>query len=280
MQRGLALLTFGAIYLVLLKSLHWKLILTQTTAAGGDMGSHHYVATFLREELLPRGRVSGWAPGWFAGIPMLTFYFPLPYVLIAALTLPLGDQVAFKLVTVLGLLLLPVTCWAAFRLLRLREPAPLLAACAATVFLFMHQVTPTEQFTIWGGNIASTMAGEFPFSISFALLPLALAVLWRVCEDGKGWRAAALLVSAVVLSHILTTIVLVLGAAVLVVRRPPAAALASFRRLALVMGVAFCLTAFWGLPFVLRVQYTAHFRWRSWATTACCSPTRSGPISC
>ena len=68
------------------------------------MGSHHYVATFLREELLPRGRVSGWAPGWFAGIPMLTFYFPLPYVLIAALTLPLGDQVAFKLVTVLGLL--------------------------------------------------------------------------------------------------------------------------------------------------------------------------------
>ena len=261
MQRGLALLTFGAIYLVLLKSLHWKLILTQTTAAGGDMGSHHYVATFLREELLPRGRVSGWAPGWFAGIPMLTFYFPLPYVLIAALTLPLGDQVAFKLVTVLGLLLLPVTCWAAFRLLRLREPAPLLAACAATVFLFMHQVTPTEQFTIWGGNIASTMAGEFPFSISFALLPLALAVLWRVCEDGKGWRAAALLVSAVVLSHILTTIVLVLGAAVLVVRRPLAAALASFRRLALVMGVAFCLTAFWGLPFVLRVQYTAHFRW-------------------
>ncbi|MET0477537.1 MAG: hypothetical protein ABW222_06225, partial [Actinomycetota bacterium] len=175
MQRGLSVLTFGAIYLVLLKTLHWNLILSATTAAGGDMGSHHYVATFLREDLLPRGRVTGWAPGWFAGIPMLTFYFPLPYVLIAVLTLPLGDQVAFKLVTVLGLLALPVTCWGAFRVLRLREPAPLLAACAATVFLFMSQVTPTQQFTIWGGNIASTMAGEFPFSISFALLPLALA---------------------------------------------------------------------------------------------------------
>jgi 6-pyruvoyl-tetrahydropterin synthase related domain len=260
-QRVLAVLAFGTIYLVLLRSLHWKLILTQTTAAGGDMGSHHYVATFLREELLPRGRVTGWAPGWFGGIPMLTFYFPIPYALIALLTLPLGDQVAFKLVTALGILLLPATCWAAFRVLRLREPVPLLAACAAAVFLFMSQVTPTEQFTIWGGNIASTMAGEFPFSISFALLPLALAVLWRVCEDGKGWRAAALLVSAVVLCHILTTIVLVLGAVVLVLRRPLAAALASFRRLALVMGVAFCLTAFWGLPFILRVQYTAHFRW-------------------
>jgi 6-pyruvoyl-tetrahydropterin synthase related domain len=260
-QRGLTVLTFGAIYLILLKALHWNLILSATTAAGGDMGSHHYVATFLREELLPRGRVTGWAPGWFAGIPMLTFYFPLPYALIAALTLPLGDQVAFKVVTVLGLLALPATCWGAFRVLRLREPAPLLAACGACVFLFMSQVTPTQQFTIWGGNIASTMAGEFPFSISFALLPLALAVLWRVCEDGKGWRAAALLVSALVLSHILTTIILVLGATGLLLRRPLSVALTSFRRLALVMGVAFCLTAFWGLPFILRVQYTAHFRW-------------------
>jgi hypothetical protein len=209
-QRGLTVLTFGAIYLVLLKTLQWNLILRATTAAGGDMGSHHYVATFLREDLLPRGRV---------------------------------------------------TCWGAFRVLRLREPAPLLAACGACVFLFMAQVTPTQQFTIWGGNIASTMAGEFPFSISFALVPLALAVLWRVCEDGKGWRAAALLVAAVVLSHILTTIVLVFGATGLLLRRPLAAALASFRRLALIMGVAFCLTAFWALPFILRLPYTAHFRW-------------------
>jgi hypothetical protein len=260
-QRGLTMVTFGAIYLVLLKTLHWNLILTATTAAGGDMGSHHYVATFLREDLLPRGRVTGWAPGWFAGIPMLTFYFPLPYVLIALLTFPLGDQVAFKLVTALGLLALPLTCWGAFRVLRLREPAPLLAACGATAFLFMAQITPTEQFTIWGGNIASTMAGEFPFSISFALLPLALAVLWRVCEDGRGWRTAALLVAALVLSHILTTIVLVLSVVVLVLRRPLAAALASMRRLALVLGVGFCLAAFWALPFLLRVQYTAHFRW-------------------
>ena len=49
-QRGLTVLTFGAIYLVLLKALHLNLILTATTAAGGDMGSHHYVATFLRED--------------------------------------------------------------------------------------------------------------------------------------------------------------------------------------------------------------------------------------
>jgi hypothetical protein len=141
--------------------------------------------------------------------------------------------------------------------LRLREPAPLLAACAATVFLFMSQVTPTQQFTIWGGNIASTMAGEFPFSISFALLPLALAVLWRVCEDGKGWRAAALLVAALVLSHILTTIVLVLGATGCCAW--PLAGL-SFGAWPWSWG-GVLPDRLLGLPFMLRVPYTAHFRW-------------------
>ena len=124
------------------------------------------------------------------------------------------------------------------------------------------------------------MAGEFPFSISFALLPLALAVLWRVCEDGKGWRAAALLVSAVVLCHILTTIVLVLGAVVLVLRRPLAAALTSFRRLALVMGVAFCLTAFWGCRSCCACSTPPTSAGPRSRSTACCSPTRSGRTCC
>jgi uncharacterized membrane protein len=105
-------------------------------------------------------------------------------------------------------------------------------------------------------------------------------VLWRVCEDGKGWRAAALLVAALVLSHILTTIVLVLGATGLLLRRPLAAALASFRRLALVLGVAFCLTAFWALPFMpARALHRATSAGTSSSSTACCCPTRSGPIS-
>src|SRR6266545_2879199 len=203
-NRVLTVVTFAAIYLVLVKVMHLNLILSRTTAAGGDMGSHHYIDTFLRTDLLPHHRITGWAPGWFAGLPMLTFYFPLPYLSIAALTPLLGNQIAFKLVTAGGPFLLPLTCWAAFKVLRLREPAPLLAACGSVVFLMMKQIGPAEadQFNIWGGNIASTMAGEFSFALSFALLPLLL-----------------------------------------------------------IFGVAFCLTAFWGLPFILRQSYTAHMKW-------------------
>jgi 6-pyruvoyl-tetrahydropterin synthase related domain len=255
-HRALTVATFAAIYLVLVRVLHLNLILSHTTAAGGDMGSHHYVAAFLREHLLPRGRVTGWAPGWFAGLPMLTFYFPLPYTLIAALSPLLGSQVAFKVVTASGLFALPLTCWGAFRVLRLPEPAPILAAAASMPFLFM------TSYTIYGGNIASTMAGEFPFAFSFALLPLALALIWRVVEEnGRGWRLTTLVVTALVLSHILTTIVLVLGATVLLLRPSPRAVGAALGQLARVFGIAFCLAAFWALPFILRIDYTAHFAW-------------------
>lgn len=255
LRRTLTLVTFASIYLALLHVLHPDLIFSRTTAAGGDMGSHHYVANFLRTELLPRGRVTGWAPGWYAGVPMLTFYFPLPYALIALLSPVFGAQIAFKLVSALGLLLLPVSAWGAFRVLRLPEPAPVLAATATLPFLMM------TSYTIYGGNIASTLAGEFPFALSFALLPLTLAVLWRVVEDGIWWKRATLLVAVLVLSHILTTIVLCLSLPILLAQPSLAEARRALLRLARVFGVAFCLVAFWALPFVLRVQYTAHFRW-------------------
>jgi len=262
-HRVLTVIGFVAIYVVLVKVLHLNLILSRTTAAGGDMGSHHYIDTFLRTDLLPRWRLTGWAPGWFAGIPMLTFYFPLPYLAIVGVTPLLGSQIAFKLITALGPFLLPLTCWGAFRMLRLREPAPLLAACASVVFLLMSQIGPgqTDQFQIWGGNIASTMAGEFPFALSFALLPLALAVMYRSVEQGKGWRLASVITAGVVLTHILTTISLIIASTMLLLQLPLANAKQVLGRLARIYGVAFCLTAFWGLTFIVRQPYTAHMKW-------------------
>jgi hypothetical protein len=277
LQRVLTVVTFVAIYYVLLKVLHLNLIFTRTTASGGDMGSHHYIDAFLRKDLLPHGNVTGWAPGWYAGIPMLTFYFPLPYVLIAALTPLLGNPIAFKLVTASGLLLLPLTCWGAFKILRLREPAPLLAAVASVVFMFMTQLTPSQVFQIYGGNVASTMAGEFPFALSFALLPLAFALLYRAVEEGKGWRAAALVISGVVLSHILSTIALVLGSSMLLLRLPLRDAVTAGLRLLRVLAVAFCITAFWALPFLLRQRYTAQFGWTQLADYGVLLPTQIRP---
>jgi hypothetical protein len=53
------------------------LMLSDTTATGGDIAAHIYTPWYLRHNLLPRGLLTGWSPGWYAGFPLLHFYFPL-----------------------------------------------------------------------------------------------------------------------------------------------------------------------------------------------------------
>src|SRR5688500_12437202 len=55
----------GAFYILL--QLQPGLIVADTTAAGGDMGAHVWGPAYLRDHLLPHGRVTGWTPDWYAG---------------------------------------------------------------------------------------------------------------------------------------------------------------------------------------------------------------------
>ena len=57
---------------------HPDLIFRNTTATGGDMGAHVWGPRYLREHLLPQGRVSGWTPDWYAGFPAYQFYMVVP----------------------------------------------------------------------------------------------------------------------------------------------------------------------------------------------------------
>ena len=108
--------------LFVLAQLHPSLLVRDTTPAGGDMGAHVWLPAFLRDHLLHHGRLTGWAPDWYLGFPALTFYFPLPSLLIVVLGVLLPYGVAFKLVTVLGLIGLPVAAWAFGRLIGMRFP--------------------------------------------------------------------------------------------------------------------------------------------------------------
>ena len=150
---------------VLFVFLHLKpsLLFANTTPSGGDMGAHVWAPAYLRDHLLPHGRLSGWAPDWYAGFPTLTFYFPLPSLAIVILDFVLPYGIAFKLVTVMGLLALPAAAFAMARLLGLRGPTPACMAVLTVPFLF------ERSYTIYGGNIPSTLAGEFSFSISLTL---------------------------------------------------------------------------------------------------------------
>lgn len=249
------LITLGVVAaaaLFVFSRLHPELIFANTTPAGGDMGAHVWGPAYMRDHLLPHFRLFGWAPSWYAGFPAFQFYFPLPSLLIVIVNLVLPYGIAFKLVTVLGLVSLPVCAWAFGRLSGMRFPGPAILACASVLFLF------DRGFTIYGGNIASTLAGEFSFSISLSLALLFLGVVARGLDTGRHRAVAAVLLALTGLCHLLPTIFAVVGAGVLLVLRPGRTR-AKF--VGGILGIGGCLAAFWSFPFFVRLPYVNNMGW-------------------
>ena len=244
-------LGLAAILLVLLDYIRPALLFLPTITAGGDTPCHYPTAAWLHDKLLPAGRLSGWYPGAYGGHPLLLYYFPLPFLLMSALTPAVGPQVAFKLGTVLGVFLMPLLAYAAFRLLGFRFPGPLLAAAAAFVFLFL------EENPIWGGTLASTLTGEFAYTYGTGLALLFLGAAYRWYARGRGpWVPAALL-AVTALAH---------GYAVLWAGFSASYFLYDARRpartlgwLAAVAGLSFALAAFWLLPLLASWGWTTPY---------------------
>jgi hypothetical protein len=228
--------------LMILFTLQPSLIIRNNTPTGGDMGAHVYGPAYLRDHLLTSFRLSGWSNDWYAGLPIYRFYMVVPALFILAFDVFLPYGIALKLVAVAGLLALPACTWLFARLARLPFPVPELLVVASTLFLF------DESFTIYGGNIASTMAGEFSFSISLAFTVLGFGVFIRGLEDGR-WRiASTVLLALAALSHGIVLLFAFLGyLLILAMHRDPA----KWRFGLPVIGAAVMLSAFWVVPFVL-----------------------------
>ena len=223
------------------------LLFASTTPNGGDMGAHVWGPAFMRDHLLPHGRVTGWAPDWYAGFAFPTFYFPLPSLLIILLDVLAPYEVAFKLITVAGMVSLPVAAWAFAKLAGLRAPGPACLAVATLPFLF------DRTFTIYGGNIASTLAGEFSYSISLSLALVFLGVVARMLDTGRHRALAGGLFALTLLSHVVPTFFAIAGALVLALMKPSVRRLGNTAVIGIVGGL---LTAFWALPFVVRLPFT------------------------
>jgi hypothetical protein len=264
-QLGVTTLVLGSCTLFVFIALHPSKLFLNTLTAGGDMGAHVWAPWFLRHHLFPHGRISGWAPAWYDGFPALTFYFPGPYLVIALLSYILPYDIAFKLVSVSGVVLLPLCAYAFGRLLRMRFPGPELLAVAMVPFLF------DRYWTIYGGNIASTLAGEFCFEISLCCALLFIGVFARSLETGKYRWLAAFLLGATLLSHLLPAFFAIVGAGIVWLTQlhrrtgaPSPMAWARRQRLgvAIVIGVVgLALTGFWLIPFAMRLGYSNDMGW-------------------
>jgi hypothetical protein len=184
------------------------LIFDDNTPTGGDFGAHVWGPAFLRDHLLPNWRFNGWSMDWYGGIPVYRFYMVLPAMAIVLVDTVLPYGVAMKLVGVAGLVTLPLCCWSFGRLARFAYPLPELFAFAGLAFAL------DESFTIYGGNVKSTMAGEFSHSISLSLAVLALGTLASGLRTGRHRVWAAVLIAASAVSHGIVLIFVAVAAVV------------------------------------------------------------------
>jgi hypothetical protein len=236
----------------LLLALHPNLILRNNTPTGGDMGAHVWAPAYLRDYLLSNFKLSGWSMDWYSGLPIYRFYMVVPALMIVLLDVVLPYGIAIKIIAVIGILALPYTTWLFGRFAKFAYPLPELFAIAATIFLF------DESFTIYGGNIASTMAGEFSFSISLSLAMLGFALLAKGLDTGKYRVLAAIIISLSALSHGIVLLFVFGGAALMLVvwnKRE------SMQFGAKVIALAVLLSSFWVLPFVTNHAYMTDMKY-------------------
>lgn len=175
-----ALIAVIAVMWVTLWQLHPSLLFSNTLDTGGDTGAHVALAAYLENTLLPHWHLTGWYPGWYDGYPLYSYYFVLPDLLAALGAHLIGFDIAFKLATILGSLLLPLCAYAMGKLFGLKGAMPAALAVATLPFLF----DPT--FTIDGGNLFSTLAGEYSFSFSLSIALLLIGLIARGVRTGKG----------------------------------------------------------------------------------------------
>jgi hypothetical protein len=176
--------------------LHPNLVLSGSLLTGGDTASHLALPAYLRTQgnlfnLTP------WYPGWFDGMPAYSYYFVLPDYFATLGSYLIGFAHAFKLATIMGSLLMPVSAYAMGKLFNAPKPVPAALSLATLPFLF------DASFTIDGGNLFSTMAGEYAFSLSLAAALLTIGLFARGMRTGRGYWVAALALSVTLAAHVL-----------------------------------------------------------------------------
>lgn len=227
------------------------LFLSNNIPTGGDMPSHYYPAKYLKDVLLPKGRIVGWMQGNYAGFPLFQVYFPFPFLLIVLLSYAIPMQVAFKIISVMGVFSLPLCSYFSIKLMHYKFPCSIIVALFTLPFLFM------EANSMWGGNIPSTLAGEFAFGIGMSLSVLLLGTLYNGIEKRGGVMINGVLLFFVGFSHAYALLFSVLTSAFFLITTKDF--VYKLKYLLKVYTLAFLLLSFWALPLIANIAYTTNF---------------------
>ena len=166
-------------------------------------------------------------------------------VLLVLLAVPMPYGVALKLVAIAGVVALPVAVWAMTRLGGVCAEGQALASVATLLFLF------DRSFNIYGGNLMSTMAGEFAYSLGLACAVVYIGVAAKGMQTGRHRVLAGGLLALTGLLHLFSAFFALAAAAALLLVLPQQARAWRDRLVWTVTSgaLAAALSAWWVLPF-------------------------------
>ena len=224
----------------------WAVALVVAGIAGagklfvGDVEANRAIAALL----LPAA-CGGWAWYLLRARPRWRVPATVAAVLLALLAVPMPYGVSIKLVAIAGVVALPVAVWAMVRIAGVGLEGQALAAAATLLFLF------DRSFNIYGGNLMSTMAGEFAYSLGLAVAVLFIGVAARGMDSASHSVGAGALLALTGLLHLFSAfLALAATAALLLTGRWRRAAWLQRLRWTLVTGaLGAALSAWWVLPF-------------------------------
>ena len=171
-----------------------ELVFSDLLPTGGDMGAHIVPTKFFVNELFNNFKLSGWSQDWFAGYPVYYFYFPLPPILTSLLNFLFPFSISFKTMVLISQILLVVS----IEMLMRKNSKEFSFYGFGVGLLYLL----TESFTIFGGNLASSLAGQYSFTYSIAFANLSIFYLIK-SKHKYSTEIAAFLIGLTVLSHLI-----------------------------------------------------------------------------
>jgi len=251
-QRILNIIFLVFIFFLMVEFLPVKYIFWDTSTTGGDTIFHYIAARVMREDFLPNLKVTSWYQGNYAGFPLFTFYGPLPFLISSLLSLIINFNISFKITTLLGVFFTPLAVYILTKCLKLSNLACLISSVLSLLFVF------NESYSMYGGNLLSTLAGEFGFSISLTLLIVFAGYIYKGIIEKKYSKFNAFLLFLVGFAHPLPFVLaIVIQIFFLLPKFHSWSKIKdNFYYLVKVNFVAFLLIAFWAIPMVLRMDYT------------------------
>lgn len=249
-EKVITILVFVLVYGFIFLHLDARSVFTNTHLTGGDTGSHIYILEHLKE-IFPR--IRWWSPDWFGGFPFLYFYPPLMYILTVLLSYILPINIAFKLIIFSVVLVFPMSFYFSLKWLDMKFPIPQLGAVFSLFLIFL------EKYSVYGGNLASLLSGEFSDTISIALLFMFVGLIYKGMKERKYLVWNCLLGAAVILTHPISGLLLIL----LFIAFPFQIKDIKKNIVYLIyvyLGI-FLLSAFWSLGVLYYREYTGTMQW-------------------